>query len=427
MKKQLLVIIILILGMHSLHASCSTSQSFWRNKIAKSPTIEQFFIENYGCKGSFYRTLKRSEKLYFDTVTYPQGLSKRAYQNRWQAMTLNDTSFFKRFSTFNNYFNTYRSTITSQQLGCFQRQHHFPQPVPAQTFYNELHKRHMTNDVSYLYPLIRWSYMNSGTDMDLSAKRVNQAERDFGIKKGKVGDKQQFARYLALFDAEYQDIAQSLAGHLKIEPIEAYKIMVVLTYLESRGNIFAVSTTGAFGPLQLTMHYYLLYGEPNNPFNPKSSLAKLANKFVHYAHINKSIDASVIAYKSGSLEKCQEGGSADVDCRYYQDFKRLTHAMRGMHRKGDISRYLTKKSYFFPELVQLKRFRNPKQLKDYEPYQYAVLKGEPLSDRAIESKYLLSGQNFNSLGKMKRSDIYKLQNRYGTENIGVVSDKKVCY
>jgi len=39
----------------------------------------------------------------------------------------------------------------------------------------------------------------------------------------------------------------------------------------------AISKTGAFGPLQLTMHYYMLYGTPNNPFNPKSSLIKLAN------------------------------------------------------------------------------------------------------------------------------------------------------
>ncbi len=427
MKQILLMVTLLILGVQAAHAGCSSNASFWREQIDQAPNIEKFFEKNYECQRYFYRTLNRSEKLYFDTIIYPKGLTQRAYQNRWQAMRLNDADFFKRFTTFNNYFNTYKSTISSQQLYCFQRQHHFPQAVPLSTFYRELEKRNMSNDVSYLYPLIRWSYMNQGTDMDLSAKRVAEAERDFGIKKGKVGDKQQFARYLALFDPEYQDIAKSLAKYLSIKPIEAYKIMVVLTYLESRGNLFAVSTTGAFGPLQLTMHYYLLYGEPNNPFNPKSSLAKLANKFVHYAHIGKSIDASVIAYKSGSLEKCQEGGGNDVDCRYYQDFKRLTHAMRGIYHKGEISRYLTGKSYFFPELAQLKRFKNPKQLKDYEPYQYAVLKGEPLSDRAIESQYLRSGQLFNSLGKMKRSDIYQLQEQYGTANIGVVSDKKVCY
>jgi len=38
----------------------------------------------------------------------------------------------------------------------------------------------------------------------------------------------------------------------------------------------------------------------------------------------------------------------------------------------------------------------------------------------------MDGVRFKSLGKMKRSDIYKLQDRYGASQIGVVSDKKVC-
>ncbi len=97
--------------------------------------------------------------------------------------------------------------------------------------------------------------------------------------------------------------------------------MVILTFLESRGNLFAISKTGAFGPLQLTMHYYMLYGTPNNPFNPKSSLIKLANKFIYYHRTGKSIDESVIAYKSGSLSKCQDIDVVDdVDCRYFSRF-----------------------------------------------------------------------------------------------------------
>ena len=427
MKKQLLIIMVLIFSVQSIYAGCSNRVSFWRTKMSQSQSLELFFLENYGCKGSFYKALSSPEKLYFDTVTYPQGLGKKQYQNRWYAMLLtNDSEFFKRFPTFNNYFNTYKSTLTTQQLHCFEKQHDFPKPVSAKTFFKELAKRDMSNDVSYLYPLIRWSYMNSGTDMQLSAKRVAQAERDFGIQRGRVGDAKQFARYLALFDPEYSDIAQSLAEQLALPPLEVYKLLSILTYLESRGNIFAVSSTGAFGPLQLTMHFYLLYGEPNNPFNPKSSLAKLANKFVHYHHIGKDLDASVIAYKSGSLTKCQEGDPRDVDCRYYQEYKRLMLGMQGMQTKEEISRYLTGKSYFYPELFELKRVKNQNTLKYYEPYQYAVLKGGILKDRAVQSMFL-SGQLFHSLGKMRRSDIYELQEKYGRDMIGVVSDKKVCY
>jgi len=100
--------------------------------------------------------------------------------------------------------------------------------------------------------------------------------------------------------------------------------------------------------------------------------------------------------------------------------------MRGMSIKGDISRYLTGKSYRYPKLNRLKRARNLYSAKQYEPYQYALIKGDILLDRAKDSLYI-DGGRFKSLGKMKRSDIYKLQDRYGSSQIGVVSDKKVCY
>jgi hypothetical protein len=427
MKHQLFIIMLWIISLQSVHAECSNEASFWRSKIKSSKSLELFFLENYECKGSFYKSLSSSEKLYFDTVTYPKGLNKEQYKNRWYAISINsDSDFFKRFPTFNNYFNHYKSTITTQQLHCFEKQHGFPKPIPAKDFFGELKHRQMSNDVSYLYPLIRWSYMNSGIDMQLSAKRVAKAKEDFGINVGKVGDKKQFARYLALFYPEYSDISQSLAEKLDLPPFEIYKLLTVLTYLESRGNIFAASTTGAFGPLQLTMHYYMLYGEPNNPFNPKSSLAKLANKFIYYHHIGKRLDNSVIAYKSGTLEKCQDGTNRDVDCRYYYEYKHLMSAMQGIQTKEEVSRYLTGKSYFFPDLFKLKRVKNQNTLKHYEPYQYAVLKGSILKDQAVQSMFL-SGRLFDSLGKMRRSDIYKLQKRYGIQNIGVVSDKNVCY
>jgi len=197
--------------------------------------------------------------------------------------------------------------------------------------------------------------------------------------------------------------------------------------LESRGNIFAASTTGAFGPTQLTLHYYMMYGEPNNPFSVKGSLAKLANKFVHYHRIGKSIDASVVAYKSGSLSKCQDGQHRnDVDCRYYNDYKRYMREMAHLSSRSDIAKHLTGNSYFSNGLKRLKRVKNRHDLKDYEPYQYAVLKGGTLRDRSQKSQYL-NGNYFNSLGRMKRSEIYELQDRFGVRNVGVISDKKVCY
>lgn len=58
--------------------------------------------------------------------------------------------------------------------------------------------------------------------------------------------------------------------------------------------------------------------------------------------------------------------------------------------------------------------------------QYAALKGKTLANRAKKSQYL-NGSYFNSLGRMKRSDIYELQDKFGVRNVGVISDKKVCY
>ena len=426
--KKILKITLLLFGLSALlFANCSNDNRVWQTKIANSPSIETFFMNNYACKNSFYRSLSTVQKIYFDTVLYPNGLNERAYKNRWKSMLLDDKAFFKTFNFFNNYFTKHHAKVSKKEFSCFQRQKGFASAVSQSSFYHELAKRNMLHDVNYLYPLIRWAYVHNGVDMQLSRERVQKAETLFGIKKGKVGDREQYARFIALFDEEYASVAGDLASALNISETKAYKLLVIITYLESRGNIFAASTTGAFGPTQLTLHYYMMYGEPNNPFSVKGSLVKLANKFVHYHRIGKSLNTSVVAYKSGSLSKCQDGvHNNDVDCRYFNDYKRYMREMNGFNSKSDISRHLTGKSYFYKGLSNLNRTKNSYGLKHYEPYQYAVLKGNTLNNRAQRSQYL-NGSYFNSLGKMKRSDIYELQDRFGVRNVGVISDKKVCY
>ncbi|CAA6816909.1 MAG: Unknown protein [uncultured Sulfurovum sp.] len=408
-------------------SSCSTSKSVWQNKLAMSKSIETFFMANYACQKHFYKHLNTAQKIYFDTVLYPNNLEEIAYKNRWKAMSMNDKEFFKQFTFFNNYFTKHHAKVTSQEFSCFQNQRGFRQGVSQNQFYHDLASKNMLHDVRYLYPLIRWAYLHNGIDMKLSRERVQKAEKSFGSIKGRVGNNEQYARFIALYNEEYQSVSEHLALALSISKSKAYKLLLIITYLESRGNIFAVSTTGAFGPTQLTLHYYMMYGEPNNPFSLKASLIKLANKFVHYNRIGKSLDSSVIAYKSGSLSKCQNGvNNRDVDCRYYNDYKRYMREMNTMSAKEDISRHLTGKSYFYKGLNKLNRTKNAYDLKHYEPYQYAVLKGNTLGHRAKKSKYL-NGGYFKSLGKMKRSEIYELQDKFGRQNIGVISDKKVCY
>jgi hypothetical protein len=426
MKHKLTIITLLLIFNTQIYANCSTSKQFWREAISKSQSLEQFFIDNFSCKKQFYRSLSKQEKIYFDTVLYPYGLTKAQYINRWLAIAYSDKNFFNKFTFFNNYFATHKDNITRNQLHCFEKQVGFEEAIEKEEFYIDLIRKNMINDVSYLYPLIRWSYGNSGIDMSLSAERVKKGEEVFGVSRGKIGNKEQFARYIALFNVEYSAVASELSKKMSIGELDAYKLLVILTYLESRGNIFAISSTGAFGPLQLTMHYYMMYGEPNNPFNPKSSVIKLANKFIHYNRIGKSLDASVIAYKSGSLTKCQDSlNEDDVDCRYYNDFKRYMYEMSDVNTKSDVSRYFTGKSYISSKLDELKRSKNPNGIRHYEPYQYAVVRGD--IHKKLKSSMYMSGGFFKSLGRMKRSDIYKLQDRYGSHKIGVVSDKKVCY
>ncbi|HIP41805.1 MAG TPA: hypothetical protein EYG90_04795 [Campylobacterales bacterium] len=427
MKNRLKTALIFLLLNQLLFATCTDNQQFWQDKIQKSTTIETFFIENHACQNHFYKALNSHEKIYFDTVLYPNKLTATQYRNRWMAMLLSDKEFFKQFSFFNNYFTTHKNSVSNQELRCFQKQKGFKEPVDKMEFYSELEKRGMSHDVGYLYPLIRWSHDATGRDMSLSRERVSLAESIFGIKKGEVGNGEQLARYLSIFDNEYTFASNHLADKLNIETMDAYKLLAIITYLESRGNIFATSTTGAFGPMQLTMHYYMMYGEPNNPFNPKASLIKLVNKFIHYHRVGYSLDSSVISYKSGSLTKCQNGaGRGSADCRYYYDYKKKMHEMQFKNSKDEVSRHLAGASYFSVITNSLKRRLNPKNIRDYEPYQYAILKGNTLKERVKESM-LKSGQYFNSLGKMKRSDIYRLQDRYGVGSIGVISDKKVCY
>ncbi len=424
--KIFLIISTILISNIEIFAKCSSSKEFWRAKIKKSQTIEKFFIDNYGCKREFYKSLNSSEKIYFDTVLYPFNLTKREYINRWIAVISDDKSFFKQFPLFNNYFKNHKDTISNYQLHCFQKQLRLSEPISRELFYNQLTERGLINDVEYLYPLIRWSYQNFGVDMELSQERVEGGERYFGGKRTVIGDREQFARYIALFDREYESVARELSKKIGLSKIDTYKILVILTFLESRGNLFAISKTGAFGPLQLTMHYYMLYGTPNNPFNPKSSLIKLANKFIYYHRTGKSIDESVIAYKSGSLSKCQDIDVVDdVDCRYFRDFQNYFYKLKDVNRKDKISKILTQKSYLSEELNRLKRYINPHNMKYYEPFQYAIIDGN-IGLKTQESM-LFKGGNFRSLGKMKRSDIYKLQDKYGRDRIKVISDKMVCY
>jgi len=425
--QKIFKLIILILSLTKLSfATCSSSSAVWQYRLQNSPSIEKFFIDNVGCQQAFYPHLNRTQQLYFETVLYPNNLTNQAYINRWRAMLLSDKEFFKTFTFFNNYFAKHHSQVTDNEFVCFQKQKGFREYISQSQFYYELAQKNMLHDVSYLYPLIRWSYAHNGVDMQLSRERVDKAEEAFGMLRGRVGDKKQFAKSIAIFDREYSEISKELAYHLNISQIKAYKLLITITYLESRGNIFALSSTGAFGPTQLTLHYYMIYGEPNNPFSIKASLSKLANKFVHYHRIGKSLDSSVIAYKSGNLTKCQDRvNNLDEDCRYYNNYKHYMREMSHINSKEAISRYLTSYSYF-NEIKYLKRTYNPNGLKYYEPYQYAILKGAILRDRAKKSKYL-NGRYFNSLGKMKRSEIYKLQDRFGARNIGIASDKSVCY
>jgi len=427
MKKILRRLVLLLILSELALATCSNSKIFWQTQIAQSSSIETFFMNNHNCKESFYNALSTAQKIYYDTVLYPNNLNKTAYKNRWKSMLVDDKEFFKEFNFLNNYFAKHHAKVSRKEMECFQRQRGFSSYLSANQFYSDLAKRGMLHDVSYLYPLVRWAYVHNGVDMQLSRERVNKVEKTFGIRKGKVGDKEQFARFIALFAEEYEDVALHLSTSLNISQDKAYKLLLVITYLESRGNIFAASTTGAFGPTQLTLHYYMMYGEPNNPFSVKASLIKLANKFVHYNRIGKSLNASVIAYKSGSLSKCQNGlNTNDVDCRYYNDYKRYMREMKFMTSKNDISRHLSGKSYFYKDLGNLNRSKNNHDLKHYEPFQYAVLKGNTLAGQARKSQYL-NGQYFNSLGRMKRSEIYDLQDKFGGRNVGVISDKKVCY
>ncbi len=428
MKKQLLLSIAILLMSQFVYGGCSNSGGFWQNQIRKSRNIETFFMNNYKCRDTIYRHLKNHQKLYYDVVLYPRGLNKAQYKNRWFTMSINsDKEFFKTFPFFNNYFIKYKNSLTDREIRCFQRQRGFPYPIPKEKFYAELQKRGILNDVSYLYPLIRWSHDANGQDMRLSQERVEKAEQRFGIKRGEVGDKIQFARYISVFDSDYEFVANQMALKLGIPYMDAYKLLVIITYLESRGNIFASSSTGAFGPLQLTMHYYMMYGEPNNPFNPRASLMKLANKFIHYSRGGRSVDTSVIAYKSGSFDKCINGIDIDsVDCRYFYDYKKLMSDMVNLNTKISISRYMTGKAYFRKDMESLNRSYNTNELKFYEPYQYAVLRGSVLNSRARDHQFK-TGVMFRSLGKMKRSDIYNLQDQYGIAEIGMTSDKMVCY
>jgi len=428
MKKHLLIPVALLLLGHFSYGACSNNGRFWRQQIDHSRSLETFFMKNYECRNTLYNYLTNSEKLYYDVVLYPRNLKKSQYKNRWFSMSVtSDKEFFKTFSFFNNYFAKHKNALNDQELRCFQKQRGFPYPLKKAELFREINRQGLQNDVSYLYPLIRWSHDIMGQDMSLSRERVEKAEQRFGIQRGRVGDKEQLARYLAVFDSDYDYVANHMAQKMNISYMDAYKLIVILTFMESRGNIFAISNTGAFGPLQLTMHYYMMYGEPNNPFNPRSSLIKMANKFIHYNRLGHGLDASVVAYKSGSLTKCINGeGRGSADCKYYYTYKRLMSEMVGKETKIKVSRYMTGKAYFRQNMKNIKRSHNNYDVKFYEPYQYAVLKGGVLNAQA-RIGVLKSGKQFKTLGRMKRTDIYELQDRYGVNEIGVISDKKVCY
>jgi len=291
---------------------------------------------------------------------YDDRISDQIFRNRIYVLAdMNEQDFYQRYRNIKNgnlFFDYARKKLTLSKLkSILQQEYTLPGGVITMPRYElmgygktefmaeqetaEILKRIPdVAHIEFIRPLILeiFSQLTEDEMTKISSERVQDIAEHFGSPPGRTGDKALYSEFFDIFGQDIWNGAVELSKQVGMNELDAFKWIAILLTIESRGNMFAVSSTGALGPLQHTYYFYFKLLPASIPFDPKKSALKTGQEFGKYYKQYKSIEKAVVCYHDGSgvMQKAntKENWRAHISPaaeKYIQRFTKYLTALDG--------------------------------------------------------------------------------------------------
>ena len=291
---------------------------------------------------------------------YDDRVSDQIFRNRIYVLAdMNEQDFYQRYRNIKNgdlFFDYARKKLTLPKLkSILQQEYTLPGGAITMPRYElmgyskaEFIAEQETSEIlkripdiahiEFIRPLILeiFSQLSEAEMTKISSERVQDIAEHFGSPSGRTGDNALYSEFFDIFGQDIWNGAVELSKQVEISELDAFKWIAILLTIESRGNMFAVSSTGALGPLQHTYYFYFKLLPASIPFDPKKSAIKTGQEFGKYYKQYKSIEKAVVCYhdgtgvmqKANAKENWREHISPAAD-KYIQRFLKYLTALDG--------------------------------------------------------------------------------------------------
>jgi hypothetical protein len=298
---------------------------------------------------------------------YDDRVSDQIFRNRIYVLAdMNEQDFYQRYRNIKNgdlFFDYARKKLTLSKLkSILQQEYTLPGGVITMPRYElmgytkaEFMAEQETTEIlkripdivhiEFIRPLILeiFGQLTEDEMKKISSERVQEIAEHFGSPPGRTGDKALYTEFFDIFGQDIWNGAVELSKQVDIGELDAFKWIAILLTIESRGNMFAVSSTGALGPLQHTYYFYFKLQPASIPFDPKKSAVKTGQEFGKYYKQYKSIEKAVVCYhdgtgvmqKANTKENWREQISPAAD-KYIQRFTQYLTALDGAKDYRDV-------------------------------------------------------------------------------------------
>ena len=298
---------------------------------------------------------------------YDDRVSDQIFRNRIYVLAdMNEQDFYQRYRNVKNgdlFFDYARKKLTLSKLkSILQQQYTLPGGVITMPRYElmgysktefmaeqetaEILKRiPEIAHIEFIRPLILeiFGQLTEEEMKKISSERVQDIAEQFGSPPGRTGDKALYSEFFDIFGQDIWNGAVELSKQVEISELDAFKWIAILLTIESRGNMFAVSSTGALGPLQHTYYFYFKLQPASIPFDPKKSALKTGQEFGKYYKQYNSIEKAVVCYhdgtgvmqKANTKENWRDHISPAAE-QYIQRFKKYLTALDGAKDYQDV-------------------------------------------------------------------------------------------
>lgn len=266
---------------------------------------------------------------------YDDKVSERIFQNRIYALSqMNEQDFYQRYRNVKNdalFFDYAQKKLTLPQLkSILSQEYTLPGGaivVPRYELMGYSKAEFMSEEkveeilkripdtvhIEFIRPLIIeiFDRLTKEEMSKIGSERIQDIAEHFGSPVGRTGDKGLYTEFFDIFGQDMWNGAVEASKQCGVSELDAFKWIAILMTIESRGNMFAVSSTGALGPLQHTYYFYLKMQPASIPFDPRKSALKTGREFARYYKQYKSIEKAIVCYHDGTgvMQAAQSKGN----------------------------------------------------------------------------------------------------------------------